>query len=909
MVCMSRISRLLSLTALLVAYCTSCFASNSSRSVHFFTGDYIPLPPQQQSPWMPPSTRLPESLIDATDFLFKHGMADPRGCEYREIEIVIGGFGQESGGKRLRTHGWVLPKMADNWHFAVAWNGLTYPVFAVGVPANLNADVMALIKADGELARKHETPIHGFAFDSEYCSVHYSKMSLLKVCLLLRLGQRRLAEKYWDCWTVGMSINYSVSYFGLSKEWAWEYFDRTIRAFERKDDHLALSGAQALAILWSELERDTAKRDSQNWAGIHTTSSFKGVYYDFLTQIPTLLADLHRRVKTEAHKRPFDKELATFPDQSTRIRVLIDDLDNLSTPKKFLPNINDLANDPVVQALIKEGDAAIGPLLECVETDNRLTRFVEYQNYVSDAHEHVFGVWEIAHFVIEEILQTHIFEPVTNPSWMSTMAGRRVEASRIRKYWQTYGKMQPAERWYAVLADDDASTEQWLDAAQRITFPVNASNAVYGCVDLVPNRSADILVLNGEVLRAKKNLSVTELMIKRTNSMLTAGHSKEERLASLKNSCKMALHLSHWDIQAALPILADEIKRCQHAIAGNQPYGDNYELEYYIAEMSIQRISGGDRFAVEDYIQWLRTTVPHLTEYSIPEFLEPLWRFPDNVLLNSEAERVFNDVASPWEDMTNGPKQWCWTIPLGHLIDSPLIGVDGFKNHVLRKLSDKSMGGTIKMREGLWTDIKLNNDSMDAYYCNHEPPLPPVEKEFTGRVCDIYAIYVTQLDGAPRFEFYWSEDRKYKAIEACISFLQQYGRNFRFKEFAAPFPPVHRDVILTFPQMDHPATPDDVRRGQAIFTLQGKGEVRVKNISQPPLKAKWVKLKQFPYIQIARQYDSEKEAQITKYEQDGFVWQAEQLFVNGKWVDYYGFVGKHGVWMVPGSELVFVDQH
>jgi hypothetical protein len=52
-----------------------------------FTGTSIPDPPRQREPWTPPDTKLPRFLINATAALFEAGMADPRGCTYRDIEV------------------------------------------------------------------------------------------------------------------------------------------------------------------------------------------------------------------------------------------------------------------------------------------------------------------------------------------------------------------------------------------------------------------------------------------------------------------------------------------------------------------------------------------------------------------------------------------------------------------------------------------------------------------------------------------------------------------------------------------------------------------------------------------------------------------------------------------------------
>ena len=55
-----------------------------------FEGKMIPEPPSQGQPWTVPATTLPRFLVTATGILFEQGVADPRGCEYRQVEIGIG---------------------------------------------------------------------------------------------------------------------------------------------------------------------------------------------------------------------------------------------------------------------------------------------------------------------------------------------------------------------------------------------------------------------------------------------------------------------------------------------------------------------------------------------------------------------------------------------------------------------------------------------------------------------------------------------------------------------------------------------------------------------------------------------------------------------------------------------------
>lgn len=48
----------------------------------------LPTPPQQHAPWVAPEN-VPTNLASAVATLFEQGFPNPRGCEYREIEVVV----------------------------------------------------------------------------------------------------------------------------------------------------------------------------------------------------------------------------------------------------------------------------------------------------------------------------------------------------------------------------------------------------------------------------------------------------------------------------------------------------------------------------------------------------------------------------------------------------------------------------------------------------------------------------------------------------------------------------------------------------------------------------------------------------------------------------------------------------
>ena len=63
-------------------------------------------------------------------------------------------------------------------------------------------------------------------------------------------------------------------------------------------------------------------------------------------------------------------------DPSARIAALIRDLDQIDERQMMSPGAAHPGNSPLVHDLIAEGDPAVAPLLEVLESDNRLTRSV-----------------------------------------------------------------------------------------------------------------------------------------------------------------------------------------------------------------------------------------------------------------------------------------------------------------------------------------------------------------------------------------------------------------------------------------------------------------------------------------------------------------------------------------------------
>src|SRR5262249_1398199 len=166
--------------------------------------------------------------------------------------------------------------------------------------------------------------------------------------------------------------------------------------------------------------------------------------------------------------------------------------------------------------------------------------------------------------------------------------------------------------------------------------------------------------------------------------------------------------------------------------------------------------------------------------------------------------------------------------------------------------------------------------------------------EGTFRICDFVAWTIgKEVAGAPRCELYWPEKKRDAACAACAEFLRHYGDH------------VGSRGAMRLPQLDKPATREQVRKGEAIFSLEGERQVRLVKLSDWPTAALWVTLKDLPYEARTVDPKTEKETTTLAYRQDGKVYQAEEVLTNGKWQRYYGFAASHPLAPLPASEIEF----
>ena len=160
---------------------------------------------------------------------------------------------------------------------------------------------------------------------------------------------------------------------------------------------------------------------------------------------------------------------------------------------------------------------------------------------------------------------------------------------------------------------------------------------------------------------------------------------------------------------------------------------------------------------------------------------------------------------------------------------------------LLQGLQDKTICDSITLHKGM-------DDSATLLY-GADPLAPPFEQKVDYRLCDVYAHEISKLDGAPKCELYWPEKNRDEAVAACGAFLEKYGDNFQYDP-NAPTEFGRRDdqwQHAHFSKLDHPATPEDVKAGRAIFSLPGSP--RLVKLPDFPINANWTTLKDSPSVQ------------------------------------------------------------
>lgn len=721
----------------------------------------LPVPPQQHKSWRP-DPAIPTNILSAAEKLYEQGFPDPRGCEYREIEVEVSGV-WDSKASLAKTRGWVLPGKSGTNRFAICWNALIYPVRTISTPVNLHAEVTNLFRQTIVTNKVNGTNLviewvvppglswRNNSASGESVTVFITNALSTRLLLLLHSGETGAAVTNWASNpqmrfrgfdASGRPVANNDPYLEFAGDWAWAMFDRMISAHQRGDEALALATAQQLVEVQPKIEAECARRGFSRQP--YFDSSRQGQeqpHLNFLGQLPQIIADLERRAKERAKINVIEAGITNSPDQAKRITALIDNLDLVSTRQWSQPGWVNLTEDPIVSALIQEGDAAVEPLLNCLENDQRLTRSVGFGRDFFRGRT-VIPVHDAAKVALLSILR----------------AGFNDDAPEIRAYWDKYKNLKLEDRWYAILNDDSASA-RWGEAAANIVQPENVRRFPGGwsLEKAVPTNTP--IRMNGEILRAKSNPSVSDLMARRALEVPT----NTPNAYDLSSACQMALYLAAWDPAAALPAARDISHRARTVMQySNQKLGPS------IAKLAMVRAKAGDPEAFDDYAAWIVTATPEELDFSFSDCLKPLQDFSTNQLLQTAAEKIFGDANSDWSRLP-------WKGAHGNdALGLNLVHVPAFRLLLIRELEKTNICGSFTWSGSGQLSYAITNYQSGSYgaisFPAGEQPANGAGSEM--RWCDWIAFSLSNNKQIPFFNPFAPVEKRDAAIAEARKMLE-----------------------------------------------------------------------------------------------------------------------------------------
>ena len=699
----------------------------------------LPTPPHQGGEWTPPpSKRIPKSWIAAAKTLVAAGVADPRGCEYREVVIPFPAMD-------LPTHAWVIPSETGPTH-AICWNGWVYPVSEVGEKVPLAPDVWEMM-ANAPKSWHFNSHHH----HSETWYVVETRFQPVPIVLLLLLGEEKLANNLWSIWSSLLDHRFKEErrdpLWLFANAWINEGTIATLNAFCESKDALARHRCTVLAkaepILRQALQ----------------TGDFHGLSILSLTK--QIAADLQRRAKLANNHTLKDWQTLT-PDS------FVAQLEHATGVWDSFSNRTEMN-----EAALVIGQDLVPPLIKCLESDTRLSR-MELGHGAFRPRLGVVPVSALAYQLLTELLHTRQFG-TDNDYYFDPLSldgeKRREAAARIREYAIKHTGEDPPSRWYAILQDDDAGAIQWLTAAEAIIAPSNTFRTYRrenGDTIVVEERT-----IEGNSLRAKTSPSISELFATRAEQMVPSGDVNEETLKALARSCEVAFALHEWDPAAALPVFEKQIARCYRVWEGSERglRRSRGQILTQLPEMVLTLGQSGNTAVIDGYAEWFRNQPWLDLKDSVSAVFAPIAAFPDHAGMRKAAEWAFLAPHSPWTPFIGKHSEYSTRGMMKLLEDEKLLNVPAYCDYLSRELEKDKRGGSLIVGDNGHLYAKI--DRLGTVNAQPDPKSPP--KPGTAHLlstADLLAYHLSQHHGMPTFHLDWPKVRRKAGLMRMQAALQ-----------------------------------------------------------------------------------------------------------------------------------------
>lgn len=310
---------------------------------------------------------LDPKFLEASEFLFAHGVADPKGLKLHEVQVHVGPV--------AKTYGWVLK---DGKH-AILRNGLIYPVEKVGKEISIY-----------DWRERHFKPGHVRA-SIPFMMAEDVRPDKEEDGLLLVLWLRAGGGKY-----VGDKIElhmtgYNEAVAEICKVYLYQLCARAVRMYAAGKYDLAIADTDHF-LKWEKDYFSFLAPQKASWA--HPMSP--------LGQMQFVKAESARRangVKIEPMNLEDNRKLPL----KRQIERLIEVMELESS--FFWTNITGVTmmGNWLVVELVRIGEPAVPALIEAVEKDQRATEFISPPRF-DDLPSNLTLAWRLSAAALNEIL-------------------------------------------------------------------------------------------------------------------------------------------------------------------------------------------------------------------------------------------------------------------------------------------------------------------------------------------------------------------------------------------------------------------------------------------------------------------------------------------------------------------------
>ncbi len=281
----------------------------------------------------------------------------------------------------------------------------------------------------------------------------------------------------------------------------------------------------------------------------------------------------------------------------------------------------------------------------------------------------------------------------------------------------------------------------------------------------------------------------------------------------------MAEWLTDWDKTAALPVLRTLWKR--HTSSGMArlltiaPKSEVVPtLQAFPPTCILRRVKAGDTTSLEDYAVWLKAQRDN-KNWQESGIFEPLWRYPAQTM--ALADDIFNDKTSAWNPLIDPRRAG----QLNAFVAGPLLAIPAYRAQVARQLKNWAKCGTIEIMANDKTLMRTPLEKIEDNF-SRDAATPPLGFKGDFRVCDFYAWQLSQIDGAPRCEFYWPFAKRDRAVDEVSEWLQAYGTRLRPRRRSYSFRALaRRNRFSAFKKHRHARR---CEKSQRHFFVAGSGQ-------------------------------------------------------------------------------------